>query len=362
MSDLCPILGFAITPYPYDMRLAVLTGGGDCPGLNAAIRAIARKAESRFGDSVIGFYDSWDGVMEQRYTDLNMSLVRGLLPKGGTILGTRRGSPLDTPDGVHRVQAAMVDLDLDALIVIGGNGSLTVASILHQQHGLPVIGVPKTIDNDVVGTDATFGFQTAVQIATDAIDRLHTTAESHDRVMVVEVMGRDAGWIAMHAGIAGGATAILIPEVPFDIDELATIVSRRHARGRYASVVVVAEGALPIAGTLVVPTRKLDQYGHELLGDIAHIVGPELSTRTGYESRVVQLGHIQRGGTPCAYDRVLSTRFGLAAVDAAHDEAFGDMVVLRCGKIERESMIVTQGKTRTVDLDLFHDVAATFFG
>lgn len=344
------------------MRLAVLTGGGDCPGLNAAIRAITRKAESGFDDSVIGFYDAWDGVVEQRYTELTTSSIRGLLPRGGTILGTRRGSPLDSIDGVDRVKAALHALRIDALIVIGGNGSLTVASILHQQHGLPVIGVPKTIDNDVVGTDTTFGFQTAVQIATDAIDRLHTTAESHDRVMVVEVMGRDAGWIALHAGIAGGATAILIPEVPFDIDEVAKIVSRRHSRGRYASVVVVAEGALPIAGTLVVPARKIDRYGHELLGDMAHIVGPELSARTGYESRVVQLGHIQRGGTPSAYDRVLSTRFGLAAVDAAHDKAFGEMVVLRCGKIERESMIVTQGKTRTVDLELFNDVANTFFG
>lgn len=349
-------------PYPYGMRLGVLTGGGDCPGLNAVIRAITRKAETRYGDEVIGFYDAWDGVMEQRFTELTKTSTRGLLPRGGTILGTRRGSPLDSPDGVKRVKAALSTLRIDALIVIGGNGSLTVASLLHQQHDLPVVGVPKTIDNDVVGTDTTFGFQTAVQIATDAIDRLHTTAESHDRVMVVEVMGRDAGWIAMHAGIAGGATAILIPEMPFDIDEVAAIVSRRHAGGRYASVVVVAEGALPKAGTLVVPKRKRDQYGNEVLGDIAHLVAPELSTRTGYESRVVQLGHIQRGGTPSAYDRVLATRFGLAVVDAVHDGAFGNMVVLRCGKIERESMLVTQGKTRLVDLDLFNDVAATFFG
>lgn len=344
------------------MRLGVLTGGGDCPGLNAVIRAITRKAETRYDDEVIGFYDAWDGVMEQRFTELTKTSTRGLLPRGGTILGTRRGSPFDSPDGVRRVKAALSTLRIDALIVIGGNGSLTVASLLHQQHGLPVVGVPKTIDNDVVGTDTTFGFQTAVQIATDAIDRLHTTAESHDRVMVVEVMGRDAGWIAMHAGIAGGATAILIPEMPFDIDEVAAIVSRRHAGGRYASVVVVAEGALPKAGTLVVPERRRDQYGNEVLGDIAHLVAPELSTRTGYESRVVQLGHIQRGGTPSAYDRVLATRFGLAVVDAVHDGAFGDMVVLRCGKIERQSMLVTQGKTRLVDLDLFNDVSATFFG
>ena len=344
------------------MKIGVLTGGGDCPGLNAVIRAITRKAVDVNGDTVLGFYDAWDGVLEQRYIELNTSVVRGLLPRGGTILGTRRGSPFDTSDGVDRVKKTFADLRLDALVVIGGNGSLTVASMLHEQYGLPVIGVPKTIDNDVVGTDATFGFQTAVQIATDAIDRLHTTAESHDRVMVVEVMGRDAGWIALQAGIAGGATAILVPEVPFDIEEVSQIVQRRHSRGRYASVVVVAEGARPKPGTLVLPARKLDRYGHEQLGDIAHVIAPEISARTGFESRVVQLGHIQRGGTPTSYDRVLSTRFGLAAVDAVHDRAFGDMVVLKCGAIERVSMSVTSGQTRTIDLALLDDVAATFFG
>ncbi len=344
------------------MKIGVLTGGGDCPGLNAVIRAITRKAVDVNGDTVLGFYDAWDGVLEQRYIELNTSVVRGLLPRGGTILGTRRGSPFDTSDGVERVKKTFADLKLDALVVIGGNGSLTVASMLHEQYGLPVIGVPKTIDNDVVGTDATFGFQTAVQIATDAIDRLHTTAESHDRVMVVEVMGRDAGWIALQAGIAGGATAILVPEVPFDIEEVSQIVQRRHSRGRYASVVVVAEGARPKPGTLVLPARKLDRYGHEQLGDIAHVIAPEISARTGFESRVVQLGHIQRGGTPTSYDRVLSTRFGLAAVDAVHDKAFGDMVVLKCGAIERVSMSITSGQTRTIDLALLDDVAATFFG
>ena len=344
------------------MKIGLLTGGGDCPGLNAVIRAITRKAVDVNGDTVLGFYDAWDGVLEQRYIELNTSVVRGLLPRGGTILGTRRGSPFDTSDGVDRVKKTFADLKLDALVVIGGNGSLTVASMLHEQYGLPVIGVPKTIDNDVVGTDATFGFQTAVQIATDAIDRLHTTAESHDRVMVVEVMGRDAGWIALQAGIAGGATAILVPEVPFDIEEVSQIVQRRHSRGRYASVVVVAEGARPKPGTLVLPARKLDRYGHEQLGDIAHVIAPEISVRTGFESRVVQLGHIQRGGTPTSYDRVLSTRFGLAAVDAVHDKAFGDMVVLKCGAIERVSMSVTSGQTRTIDLALLDDVAATFFG
>jgi ATP-dependent phosphofructokinase / diphosphate-dependent phosphofructokinase len=344
------------------VNIGVLTGGGDCPGLNAVLRAVTRKAVDIKGDKVFGFYDAWDGVLEQRFLELTTDAVRGILPRGGTILGTRRGSPFDTADGVDRVKKTFSDLNLDALIVIGGNGSLTVASKLYEQFSLPMIGVPKTIDNDVIGTDATFGFQTAVQIATDAIDRLHTTAESHDRVMVVEVMGRDAGWIALHAGIAGGATAIVVPEVPFDIDELSQIVRKRHDRGRYASVVVVAEGANPKPGTLKLPLRIDDIYGREKLGDIAHVIAPEISARTGFESRVVQLGHIQRGGTPTSYDRVLSTRFGLAAVDAVHDKAFGEMVVLKCGAISRVSMAVTAGQTRTIDLALFADVATTFFG
>ena len=348
------------------MRIGVLTGGGDCPGLNAVIRSIVRKATLESSAEVFGFYDAWDGVMEQRGVALDDASVRGTLPRGGTILGTRRGSPLETSDGVDRVKRSLADLAIDALVVIGGNGSLTVGSILSEQHGLPVVGVPKTIDNDVVGTDNTFGFNTAVQIATDAIDRLHTTAESHDRVMVVEVMGRDAGWIALHAGIAGGATAILVPEVPFDINKLSDVVAHRHDRGRYASVVVVAEGAKPLASVgdnaLVLPDRQRDLYGRERLGDIAHVIAPAISARTGYDSRVVQLGYVQRGGTPTSYDRVLATRFGLAAVDAVRDGAFGQMVVLRGDRIERESMSVTAGKIRTIDLALFDDVANTFFG
>ena len=348
------------------MRIGVLTGGGDCPGLNAVIRAIVRKATLDEDTEVFGFYDAWDGVMEQRGVVLNDASVRGTLPRGGTILGTRRGSPLETADGVDRVKRSLADLAIEALVVIGGNGSLTVGSILSEQHGLPIVGVPKTIDNDVVGTDTTFGFNTAVQIATDAIDRLHTTAESHDRVMVVEVMGRDAGWIALHAGIAGGATAILVPEVPFDINKLSDVVAHRHDRGRYASVVVVAEGAKPLSelgdNELVLPERQQDLYGRERLGDIAHVIAPAISARTGYDSRVVQLGYVQRGGTPTSYDRVLATRFGLAAVDAVRDRAFGQMVVLRGDRIERESMSVTAGKIRTIDLALFNDVANTFFG
>jgi 6-phosphofructokinase 1 len=325
-----------------------------------------RKATLDGGTEVFGFHDAWDGVMEQRGVMLNDASVRGTLPRGGTILGTRRGSPLETADGVDRVKRSLADLAIEALVVIGGNGSLTVGSILSEQHGLPIVGVPKTIDNDVVGTDTTFGFNTAVQIATDAIDRLHTTAESHDRVMVVEVMGRDAGWIALHAGIAGGATAILVPEVPFDINKLSDVVAHRHDRGRYASVVVVAEGAKPLSelgdNELVLPERQQDLYGRERLGDIAHVIAPAISARTGYDSRVVQLGYVQRGGTPTSYDRVLATRFGLAAVDAVRDRAFGQMVVLRGDRIERESMSVTAGKIRTIDLAQFEDVANTFFG
>jgi 6-phosphofructokinase 1 len=304
------------------------------------------------GAEIIGFYDSWDGVIEQRYALLKTNDVRGIAPRGGTILGTRRGGPFDKKSGVTDVQRAVADLQLDALVVIGGNGSLTVASRLFEEHGLPTIGVPKTIDNDVVGTDSTFGFQTAVQIATDAIDRLHTTAESHDRILVVEVMGRDAGWIALHAGIAGGATAIVVPEDPFDIETLTEIVRRRHDNGRYASVVVVAEGATPR------DKSQVDVYK----GNVSAVIAQELQARTGYEARLVQLGHLQRGGTPTSYDRVLATRFGLAAVDACVNQEYGQMVVLRCGEIARASMKVTSGQTRTINLDLYRDIVASFVG
>lgn len=343
------------------MRIGVLTGGGDCPGLNAVIRAIVRKGEVA-GDEILGFHDAWDGVMAAQFTPLDITKMRGMLPRGGTVLGTKRGSPYDHDDGIARVQATFHDLGLDGLIVIGGNGSLTVAGKLHAEHGLPIVGVPKTIDNDVAGTDVTFGFHTAVQIATDAIDRLHTTAESHDRVMVVEVMGRHAGWIATYAGIAGGATVILIPEEPFDIDEVCAIIERRHERGRYASIVVVAEGATPKPGTLTMPARERDRFGHERLGAVGELIAPEIETRTGFETRVVQIGHVQRGGTPTAYDRVLSTRYGLAAVDAVHDRDWGQMVVLRSSRIGRAPLAEAMGKERLVDLDLYHDVARSFFG
>jgi 6-phosphofructokinase 1 len=342
------------------MRVGVLTGGGDCPGLNAVIRAIVRQAERVYGDEVIGFLDAWDGVLARKTMPLTVETMRGTLPRGGTVLGTKRGSPFDTEGGPEEVAATIADLGLDAIIVIGGNGSLTVACRLHEQYGLPIVGVPKTIDNDIVGTDVTFGFHTAVQIATDAIDRLHTTAESHDRVMVVEVMGRHSGWIATYAGIAGGATMVLIPEIPFDIDEVCRRLSARHERNRFASIVVVAEGAEPVPGTLEVEERTYDRFGHVLLGGISEVIAREIAARTGFETRVVMLGHIQRGGTPTAYDRVLCTRFGVAAMDLVHAEGWGQMVVARGNEIVPAPLSVMVGKTKRVDPELYK-VASVFF-
>ncbi len=343
------------------MRVGVLTGGGDCPGLNAVLRAIVRKGERVFGDDIVGFEDAWDGVMERRTMPLSIESMRGMLPRGGTVLGTRRGSPFDTPEGVDLVEATMSDMGLDGLIVVGGNGSLSVACRLHTERGLPIIGVPKTIDNDIEGTETTFGFNTAVQIATDAIDRLHTTAESHDRVMVVEVMGRHSGWIATYAGIAGGATVVLVPERPFDIEEVCARITRRHQRGRFASIVVVAEGATPREGTIEMIDAELDRFGHIRLGGVGQLVASEIGARTGFETRPVLLGHVQRGGTPTAYDRVLSTRFGVAAIDAVHRRAWGSMVALRADRIVDTPLSEVVGRTRPVDPTLFEDVAQLFF-
>ena len=294
--------------------------------------------------------------------ELDVASLRGMLPRGGTLLGTRRGSPYDHTAGLDQVRAAFDELGIDALVVIGGNGSLSVASLLHNDLGLPIVGVPKTIDNDVVGTDITFGFNTAVQIATDAIDRLHTTAESHDRVMVVEVMGRHSGWIATHAGIAGGATAILIPENPFDLDEVCELLRNRHERGRYASIVVVAEGATPKEGTMAGRDKVFDQFGHVRLGGMAETIAHAIEERTGFETRMVLLGHIQRGGTPTAFDRVLSTRYGIAAIDAVHAGAWGHMVAMRANEVVPIPLSETVGRTRPVDMHLYHEVAEVFFG
>ena len=344
------------------MRIGVLTGGGDCPGLNAVLRAVTRKAINKHGDTVVGFFDAWDGVLEKRSMELTVAGLAGVLPRGGTILGTRRGSPFDHENGPQRVRDNLAEMGVDALLVIGGNGSLTVASLLHQQVGITVVGIPKTIDNDIVATEVCFGFTTAVQTATDAIDRLHTTAESHDRVLVVEVMGRDTGWIATHAGIAGGATAILIPERPFFIDDVADAVKRKHARGRYASIVVVAEGALPQPGTMPVPEYEIDPHGRPRLGGIRVNIAHALEERTGYETRVVQIGHVLRGGTPSAYDRVLCTRLGVAAVTALHDGPTNCMVAFKNNETELVPLAEIMGKTRYVDLSLYDNVATVFCG
>ena len=343
------------------MRVGVLTGGGDCPGLNAVLRAIVRKAERHYGDEIVGFRDAWDGVIERRTLPLTVESMRGTLPRGGTVLGTRRGSPFDVEGGAEMVCETVADMGIEALVVVGGNGSLSVACRMYKDHQLPIIGVPKTIDNDIEGTDVTFGFNTAVQIATDAIDRLHTTAESHDRVMVVEVMGRHSGWIATHAGIAGGAAVVLIPERPFDIDEVCDRIMRRHQRGRFASIVVVAEGAMPKEGSLDFEDPGVDRYGHRKLGGIGSRVAEEIGARTGFDTRPVLLGHVQRGGTPTAFDRVLSTRFGVAAIDAVHDHAWGEMVAIRGDRMARTPLIDVVGQTRQVDMALFENVAEMFF-
>src|ERR1700736_162146 len=316
------------------MRVGVLTGGGDCPGLNAVIRAIVRKGEGNYGHSVIGFRHGWRGVLEDESIELDVASTRGLLPRGGTILGTSRTNPAKVENGIEKALDTLRSERIGALIVIGGEDTLGVALQLGD-HGVNVVGVPKTIDNDLSATDVTFGFNTAVQIATDAIDRLHTTAESHDRVMVVEVMGRHAGWLALSSGLAGGADLILIPEQPFDLDELCDRLRHRHARGASFSIVVVSEGAEPVAGTMVVQAAAADEFGHVRLGGIGNALAPEIEQRTGYETRVTTLGHVLRGGTPTAFDRILATRFGLEAIDAAHDEGFGTMVSLRGTDIVR---------------------------
>jgi ATP-dependent phosphofructokinase / diphosphate-dependent phosphofructokinase len=342
------------------MRIGVLTGGGDAPGLNAVIRAVVRKGIDDYGHVILGFKDGWRGALEADVDELTIESVRGILPRGGTILGTSRTNPFKTEDGAKRVLENFQAHKVDALIPIGGEDTLGAAAKLAAE-GLNVVGVPKTIDNDLSGTDYTFGFDTAVQIATDAIDRLHTTAESHHRVMVVEVMGRHAGWIATYAGMAGGADEILIPERPFDIDEVAKHVRMRTARGRYFSIVVVAEGATPMEGTLAVVEGEKDAFGHERLGGIGNLVARELEERTGYETRVTSLGHVQRGGTPTAFDRVLATRLGVAAIDAVHRGEFGVMVALRGQDIVTVPIEEATAELKTVDPKLY-EVAEVFFG
>ena len=342
------------------MRVGLLTGGGDCPGLNAVIRAVVRKGERHYGDELVGFRDGWKGVLEGSTMLLDVERCRGILPRGGTILGTSRTNPYKVDDGVRKALDSLRQERIDALIAIGGEDTLGVANKLGAE-GISVVGVPKTIDNDLSATEVTFGFDTALQIATDAIDRLHTTAESHDRVMVVEVMGRHAGWIATEAGIAGGAAEILIPEEPFHIERVCDDLKRRHETGRFASIVVVAEGATPEEGTMAIQSGEVDQFGHVRLGGIGNAVAEEIEKRTGFETRVTILGHVQRGGTPTAFDRILATRFGIAAIDAVHDGAFGQMVALQAGHIVRVPLADAVAELKTVDPDLFHGVAEVFF-
>jgi phosphofructokinase-like protein len=342
------------------VKVGLLTGGGDCPGLNAVIRAAVRKGEMRYGDELVGFRDGWRGVLDGATMPLSVATCRGILPKGGTILGSSRTNPYKTDDGEAKVKETLAGLQVDALIAIGGEDTLGVATKLAAA-GVQVVGVPKTIDNDLSATEVTFGFHTAVQVAVDAIDRLHTTAESHDRVLVCEVMGRHAGWIATYAAIAGGAAELMVPETPFDIEEICEKLTARHNKGRYASIVVVAEGAVPQEGTFSVADKGVDAFGHARLGGIGQQVAEEIEARTGFETRVTVLGHIQRGGTPTAFDRVLSTRFGVAAIDAVHDGDFGTMVALRADRIERVPLSEGTGELKTVSPDLV-DIAEVFFG
>jgi ATP-dependent phosphofructokinase / diphosphate-dependent phosphofructokinase len=343
------------------VRIGVLTGGGDCPGLNAAIRAIVRKAIDRYGHAVVGFRDGWRGPLENMHDELTIESTRGILPRGGTILRTSRTNPFKSEDGPDRIRENLAGLHLDGLIAIGGEDTLGAAARLNAEHDLPVIGVPKTIDNDLGATDMTFGFDTAVQVATEAIDRLHTTAESHNRVMVVEVMGRHAGWIALHSGLAGGADVILIPERPFDIEEVCRLIRRRHSRGRYFSIVVVAEGAMPQEGTMEVVEGEKDQFGHARLGGMGQRLEHEIEERTGYETRATVLGHVQRGGTPTAFDRVLATRLGIAAIDAASERRWGVMPALHGTRIELVPLTDAVTELRTVPQEEY-EVAETFFG
>ena len=343
-------------------RFGILTGGGDCPGLNAVIRGIVRAGVNQHGHEIVGFRYGWAGVLEGDSVELTPQSTAGILHRGGTILGSSRTNPYrNDADGTALVRASMERLALDGLIPIGGEDTLGVAGHLSAD-GVPVVGVPKTIDNDLAATDFTFGFQTAVQIATDAIDRLHTTAESHNRVMVVEVMGRHAGWIAAYSGIAGGADVILVPERPFDIDEVCESIRRRHAGGRTFSIVVVSEGASPRDGSGISTSGgKTDAFGHARLGGIGVELEREIEDRTGYETRVTILGHVQRGGTPTAYDRVLATRFGVRAVEAADRGEFGTMVALRGTEIVLNSLADALAEPKLLDDDLYR-TAEVFFG
>ncbi len=342
----------------------MLTGGGDCPGLNAVIRAVARRSQVR-GHEVVGVREGWRGLVEGRFEQLGPREISGLLPRGGTILGTSRTNPFGLDGGVERVLANFEQERLDALVAIGGEDTLGVAARLHEEHGLPTVGVPKTIDNDLPGTDYTFGFDTAVSICTEAIDRLHTTAESHNRVMVVEVMGRHTGWIAVMSGIAGGADVILIPEQPITVEQACGEIENRHARGKDFSIVVVSEGYELTyesgESRQVAQEAAVDQFGHIRLGGVGQELAREIEERTGFETRVTVLGHVQRGGSPTPRDRVLATRYGLKAADLVHEGKFGRMAALHGDRIVDVSLEEATAELKTVPPE-WYDVARAFFG
>ncbi|GLX05968.1 6-phosphofructokinase [Microbispora sp. NBRC 16548] len=341
------------------MRIGVLTGGGDCPGLNAVIRGVVRKGVGVYGHEFVGFRDGWRGPLEGDTMPLDIQAVRGILPRGGTILGSSRTNPIKIEGGVERIKENLAAQGVDALIAIGGEDTLGVAKQLFDR-GVKVVGVPKTIDNDLNATDYTFGFDTAVNIAMEAIDRLHTTAESHHRALICEVMGRHAGWIALHAGMAAGANVILIPEKPFDIEKVCAYVESRF-KTRYAPIIVVAEGAHPLEGQMALQAGELDAFGHVRLGGIGEVLAKEIEKRTGKEARTTVLGHIQRGGTPTAYDRVLATRFGLGAIDAVHEGDYGKMIALRGTDIVRVALAEATAELKTVPASRYEE-AEVFFG
>lgn len=342
--------------------IGILTGGGDCPGLNCVIRAVVRKGFN-LGYKVVGIKNGWKGLIERDTMPLNLDIVSGILPKGGTILGTSRTNPFKKPKDVKKTIENYKKLKLYALVATGGDDTLGAAAKLAKK-GLKMIGVPKTIDNDLSCTDFTFGFDTAVNIATECIDRLHTTAESHHRIIVVEIMGRHAGWIATYAGIAGGADIVLIPEKDIDINEVCNLIKRRHLRGKTFSIVVVAEGAKFLSNKsegLITQDQKLDEFGNIRLGGIGHALADMIEKKTGFETRVSVLGHIQRGGSPSAFDRILATRFGVKAVELIDKKKFGCMVSLKGNKIVSTSLAKAVAKTKTVDMELY-DIARVFFG
>ncbi|MEU2351043.1 ATP-dependent 6-phosphofructokinase [Modestobacter sp. NPDC049651] len=341
------------------MRVGILTGGGDCPGLNAVIRAVVRKGVTVHGDEVVGFRDGWRGVLDGDTVPLTVAAVDGLLDRGGTVLGASRTNPHATDDGPARVRATLAQLGVEGLVVIGGEDTLGVAGRLAGQLPARVVGVPKTIDNDLDATDYTFGFDTAVGVATEAIDRLHDTGDSHHRTLVVEVMGRHAGWIAVQAGMAGGATVVLVPERPFDVDAVVAHCEHRFAAGR-APVVVVSEGARPASGELTTASGETDAFGHVRLGGIGPALAAVLEERTGREARAVVLGHLQRGGTPTPFDRVLATRLGLAAVDALHDGADGVMVALHGTAIDRVPIAAATAELKLVPAERYAELEVLF--